>query len=565
MGKIDYKYYWIMNAFLIVIVSLIPLLELWNTRTVYSGADMQFHVNRIQELAYQIRSGNFSLISVNTFNSVGSGVQYFYPNLTLIPAVIINLIIKNSVDAYYFSLLIYGVITYFVSYYSFSKIINDKLLAILGTVIFSLSYYRVFSIVGVSAFGEFIAIAWIPLIILGYYRVITEKKWKTLWIAMVLMGYTHLLSLVIATVLLIFITVIRAMLDYKQILGEFVCYIKAAVSFLVSFLAFLVPFLQLTKLNSIFTPDATLHYDWAHTFAGYYISSLHLLLDRTLGFVFIILLIGMFFLWKYLKLNTRLLYIFGLVVLFISSSDFPWVTLVNTPIANLQFPYRIVPFSVGIIVLSSMMAIRDYSIYKSNLKRKNIVIILLVIITVCTTLLSLHRYKSTMDSNYKVEINKEGHLNYRPFAQYRVTDQTFNKQFNNSFDTYGAFDYWTKNALKNKESITNHIVLDKNGKFIFSRTSLNNSTVKFTINNSKDQRIDLPFIQYDGIPYEVTVDGKKVAITNSKRGTISVIANRGTKMIIVKPKIKKIFIIYWVISLVFSIILLFIPYGRFKK
>lgn len=566
MIKINFKSSWIIAFLLVGIVSLIPIFELWCTHTVYSGADMQFHINRIHELVTQMRSGNFSLISVNTFNSVGSGVQYFYPNLTLIPTVLVFFIVKNSVNAYYFSLLFYGVITYFVAYYSFIKIIKDRTLSLLGTIIFSLSYYRVFSMIGTSAFGEFIAITWIPLIMLGYYRVVTEKKWRTFWIAMVLMGYTHLLSLVIVTILLVVITLLRALIDYKKVLGEFSYYIKAGASFLVSFLAFLIPFIILTKSNMIFTPTATLYYDWAQTFVGYYVSSFRLLLSGTLGFVFIILLVGMVFIWKYLNVNTRVIHSFGLVLLFVASSNFPWFMLVDTPIANLQFPYRIVPFSIGLIVLSSMMAIRDYLVYKSNINIKYLTTTLLIIVTLFTTIFSLHRYKAIMDSTYKVEVSKQGHLNYVPFAQYRVTNKTFNKQFNSSFDTYGAFDYWTKKATENKSSITNHIVLDATGNPVRSKMLINNSNAKFLIKNTKRQKIDLPFIKYNGIPYVVTIDGKRVSTKISKRGTIEVIAPREARTVIVKPQISTLVIASWVMSLVFSILLLLIPYiGFYKK
>jgi uncharacterized membrane protein YfhO len=94
-----------------------------------------------------------------------------------------------------------------------------------------------------------LAIAWMPLIFLGYCRVIQKRGWRTLWIAMTLMAYTHLLSLFLTVLLLTIVTFVRLLLNYKSVIGELLDYIKAVVSFSLSFLAFLGPFLILTSGN----------------------------------------------------------------------------------------------------------------------------------------------------------------------------------------------------------------------------------------------------------------------------------------------------------------------------
>lgn len=552
---------WLLTIVVAVIVSLVPFLELWHTHTVYSGADMQFHINRVHELVSQIQAGNLSFIAMNSFNSVGSGVQYFYPNLTLIPAVLVFLVVKSSVTAYYVSLFIYGLITFAVAKYAFKKLISDEWLATLGTILFSLSAYHVFSVIGVSAFGEFIAIAWVPLIVLGYYRVVAGEGWKTIWISMVLMGYTHLLSLVLAVVILLGVTGLRFIINYKQVTSELFDYFKAVIAFIISFLAFVVPFLLLTKQNVILTPNATLHYDWAQTFAGYYVSSVRLLASRTLGFVFIILLAGKFFTWKYLSKNTRFVFWIAMAVTFVASSDFPWFVLVHTPIANLQFPYRFVPFAVALLTLAGIMAIHDWTTTVANDKLKKFVVIGLSLVTVATTLVSVHTYKNSSNATFKLETSVDGHLNYKPFAEYRVDDRTFNKQFNNHFDTYGAFDYWTETAAQNKKSISNHSVL-AGAKTVKSTMTAHGANVTYAVENNKNQRLDLPFIQYIGVRYDVTVNGKKVNTTMSQRGTIEVPANKGKMLVVVQPKISTMIIMLWVVSLLGT---LFIAFSRSGK
>lgn len=546
-----------------IIVSLIPIIELWQTKMVYSGADLQFHINRIHELVSQIKSGNLTLISLSSFNSVGSGVQYFYPNLTLIPAIMPFLIIKSNVTAYYVSLFIYGLIAFTTAKYAFSKILKDNQLSTLGSIIFSLSAYHVFSIIGVSAFGEFISIAWIPLILLGYYRVMKHEGWRTLWISMVLIGYTHLLSLMLAIVILIIITLARLIFNYKQVIDELLDYCKASIGFIISFLAFLGPFLLLTKQNSLLTPNAVLHYQWAQTFAGYYVSSVRLLSARTLGFVFIILLVGMFFSWGKLTKRTRLVFWGGFAILFVASSDFPWFELVKTPIANLQFPYRFVPFAVILLTLSATMAIKDWTGKKESQLLKRYIVVCLSLITITTTLISVHMYKKNMDATYRVETNIKGRLNYKPFAAYCVNDKMFDKSFNNHFITYGAFDYWTQVAAKNKGTITAHKILGANRKVVASKMQTSGSNITYRVgHNSTSQYLDLPFIKYQGITYQVKVNNRSVVPTMSKRGTLLVYAHKGANNIVVTPKISLKVIAFWLISLVGTIVV----FGfRFKK
>ena len=545
-----------------VLIALVPVIEFYHSNTVYSGADLQFHVNRIYELTRQIKSGNISLISYSSFNSVGSGVQYFYPSLTLIPAVFVFLIIKNSIMAYYMVLVVYGLIAFAISQYAFGALLKDKWLTILGSILFSLSAYRVFSMIGVSAFGEFIAIGWLPLVFLGYYRIIQRQGWRTLWISVTLMGYTHLLSLVLTVIVLAAITVIRLILSYKLVIEEIPSYIKVTFAFTMSFLAFLVPFIVLSKQNNIISPDAVLHYQWAKSFAGYYVSSVRLSSTRTLGFVFVITLVGIFATWKILSKQTRLYFWIGLVLTFIASSDFPWFLWEHTAISTLQFPYRVLPFGIFFLTIASVLAIMDMSKNYGYQYTKYVLVVLLSIITVGSTLISIHEYKKDISNTYRIEKISKGHLNYTPFAAYRVTSNTFDKQYNNYFNTYGAFDYWTGKSLQNKSTIVGHKVLNVVGKPISSKTVHGEGNISYIVNNPKQQKLDLPFLKYNGMSYLVNIDGKKANVYTSKRGTLAVAVNSGQHQIMIQTKINRLFVISATISLLSMVTIILFPYWR---
>ena len=140
-----------------IVVGLVPILQLWRTGLVYSGSDLQFHVNRIDEVANSFSHGQFfNILSFTTSNQLGSSVNMFYPYVTLIPAVIIKLIIHNPVNAFYISVWIYNVSTFLIAYLSFKNLSKSSTTGIWGALLLSMSMYRLFSLLGTSAFGEFI-------------------------------------------------------------------------------------------------------------------------------------------------------------------------------------------------------------------------------------------------------------------------------------------------------------------------------------------------------------------------------------------------------------------------
>ncbi|WP_349533727.1 hypothetical protein [Leuconostoc citreum] len=547
-----------------VLTALAPILIGWHSQTVYSGADMQFHVNRIHELVEQFKSGNLGIIAIHSFDSVGSGVQYFYPNFTLIPAVLIEYILTNSINAYYATLMFYGLLGFFISKYAFNKLLKDDWTSTLSSILYCLAMYNVNSIVAVSAFGEFIATLFIPLVVLGYLNIIKGRGWKTLWIAMVLIGYTHLLSLLLTVLILIIITLGRTIFNPKKFLSEVTDYFKATICFIVSYLAFILPFFILMKENNIVKPFAVIQSQWTHSFAGYFVTSMSLSLDRRLGITLTLVLILIIWKWKRLSKEAKIFFWTGIILVFVGSSDFPWTYLEKTPINIIQFPYRFIPFAVVSLSLAAGLAIRDISCHKDNPTFKKIMVVLISVFSFLSVIYSTQNFKQGADTFYRMETGTDGHLNYNPFANYRVNAHSFEKQYNNQFDTYGAFDYWTIKAYENRNSLLSQNVHADN-KTIPSQKLVNKDHVTFVVDHGKQRVIDLPFIKYRGIPYDVRVNGKKTTPLESSRETISVKSSQGRSVITIQPKIPKYVILSWFISIIATVAVLISPLLKKRK
>ena len=226
-----------------LIVGLIPVLFFWKTGYVYSGSDMQFHMSRIFELTEHVKNFEFGTIaSINSDNSVGSLVNMFYPYLSLLPVIVLKLFIGNWVTVYYGSLWFYGALTFLIAYVSFKEISKRQPVAFWGATFYTLAMYRIFSMIGTSAYGEFVSITFFPLVWLGYERLIKNRQWLTLTVAMLLIAYTHILSLALTIGVLAVVTVLRWLMLKTWPTTEFVDIVKAGVVTVLGWLFYLVPF-----------------------------------------------------------------------------------------------------------------------------------------------------------------------------------------------------------------------------------------------------------------------------------------------------------------------------------
>ena len=81
----------------------------------------------------------------------------------------------NVQEAYRVFLMVLNAFTCIISYWSFNKIIRDCKIALIGTMIYIMSIYRMTCIYIRSAVGEVEAMAFFPLVIYGFYRIIYQS------------------------------------------------------------------------------------------------------------------------------------------------------------------------------------------------------------------------------------------------------------------------------------------------------------------------------------------------------------------------------------------------------
>lgn len=507
-----------------LIVGLIPVLFFWKTGYVYSGSDMQFHMSRIFELTEHVKNFEFGTIaSINSDNSVGSLVNMFYPYLSLLPVIVLKLFIGNWVTVYYGSLWFYGALTFLIAYVSFKEISKRQPVAFWGATFYTLAMYRIFSMIGTSAYGEFVSITFFPLVWLGYERLIKNRQWLTLTVAMLLIAYTHILSLALTIGVLAVVTVLRWLMLKTWPTTEFVDIVKAGVVTVLGWLFYLVPFVLLNKENNISNPYAILHYDWAMKFSEYFINFGFV---RGLGLATVIGLIAAILMYSKFSSKSRLLMFVGLILMFIASSTFPWNVLADTPINVIQFPYRILPFALVFLTYVGGVGM-DKLLADKTLGYKLVISAGTLLIIAGSIGLASMQYKNEVLNTFTSPKTNKSTVNYNPFAAYKVNASNFNAQFNGDFTTYGAYDYWTEKATKHTKFFVDEKVYAYNSVAKLKQVKTEDDVRVYNVKSDINQAVELPYIYYNGVEYDVVVGKKIVKPREGKHGGLVVDLKRG--------------------------------------
>lgn len=242
------KHSWILIGIIcIVLVSSLGLLnEGWRRRD-----DTVFHMARIWGLACGIGNGNFPVkVQPEWANGYGFAVSIFYGDVFLyFPALLVLLKVPLYI-AYKTYIITINTGTAILSYFSFKNISRNRKIGLICSTIYTLSIYRLCDIYYRDAVGEYTAIMFFPLIIMGVWNIlfedVKESKYKNNWIylsiGMAGIIQSHVLSCEMIAIFLIVI----CMFAIKRIFNEkrYWEFMKAAVGTLCLSLNFLIPFLQ---------------------------------------------------------------------------------------------------------------------------------------------------------------------------------------------------------------------------------------------------------------------------------------------------------------------------------
>lgn len=371
----------------ITFAASIPLM----TDYLIQGTDMTFHLYRIEGIAEGLKSGQFPVrIQPNWWNEFGYGTSLFYADFFLYIPAILTLIGYSLQTAYKLYIVLFHLLTAGVCYHCFRKITNDEQISLLGSMLYTLNIYRLMDIYMRGAVGEFTALTFLPLVVVGLYLIREKGSWIYLALGVTGCIQSHILTCEMLMVFLILFCIfaIKWIWD-KAALLNIGKSILAAVGWN---LWFVLPLLNVyrdpyqvktggtyvgaiqgrgafvTELFKLFINGLVADKSASDGISGEMGHSIGLALGLSLALSVTLFYVYRSKAWKQKK-SKNISYIgllctgFGLVALFMATNLFPYdalqskIRFLSSLISHIQFPWRFLGFATLFATLSAVCSL----------------------------------------------------------------------------------------------------------------------------------------------------------------------------------------------------------------
>ena len=379
-GKISFKKlvaFW--SIFVAVLIACFPCF----TDYLVTGDDIYFHLSRIGFLRDALVDGERFPVKMQGTWVYGHGyaTSIFYGDLFLYIPAVLNLVGFPIMVSYKIFLCFITIVTAIISYLSFKRCLKDESSAALGSILYLLMPYRLHNVYGRAALGEYIAMAFLPMVFCGMYLLYTENvnekqyskyKW---WLIAGISGIlqSHLITAEMVAMLMALVCVVYYRKTFTK--RTFLQLLAMSAYVLIINAWFLIPMFYMLSIDNY---DLTRVVnkkiqDAGVSFAGY----LQLLpnygtgyenrpLQLGTGIILPFALAGYYTIkhinGKRSSENTyKAVTAISILAVILSSRKFPWDILLKIPVIGailgvVQFPYRwLSPGALFISVLGAMV------------------------------------------------------------------------------------------------------------------------------------------------------------------------------------------------------------------
>ncbi|KRL18325.1 hypothetical protein FD12_GL000033 [Lentilactobacillus rapi DSM 19907 = JCM 15042] len=515
------KRYWL-TAIAFLVFSVVNVILLFRYNWLFGGQDLQFHLQRIDEMYNNLIRGNLNpYIATFNLNQLGSAVMSLYPKLPLYLFAAIRLVIGNPITSFYIGTILTTFLCLWISYAAYHSVRpTDTVGAYVFAIAYALSGLNVTYNFLMVDIGISFTIIVLPLVFAGYYHWITAGRYKMLTIGMTIICLSHVLNILITLLALVIFLII----DIRKVTRQKLVSLAKAVgitallssSFWIPALHFGTS-LEMTKpytfqLNGISLlkyTTAALSNSIAY---GYTIVAL-------IGFVLAIIM------YRHLTRFSKEIFWVGIGFVILSSSLFPWHLFQNTSIVLLQFPWRflILP-QLGFTYLFSVLGSELLAKVPQRAYKLGIV----GVFTLLVLGLSLNSQSGRVNFELKspeIKADLYPNSNQIPFVQgmvwYRVTNLSQYKHLMTYIDTG---DYLPKMSDDTFHTLSMQRAIQDNNPAVNipveakSQPAGKQMTVEV---GTPTKSLALPFVIYDQ-HYTVKVDGKKYPLKSNRDHVLTV-------------------------------------------
>lgn len=542
---------WVGICFSFLVISLIFIIPIiHNAGIMEAGHDSNFHLSRMYSL-YNTFNGHHLIpgFDYNSFGNRGTMSNVFYPyTLTILPIVVFYFFIKNwavSIQLFFF---LSTFLTLFIAFKASLRLTHSKIQSYLFAVLYVFSHYRIINSYVRFDIGEYMAMVFIPLVLFELETMIQRHDythWYLIAIGMSGIIYSHLLSGVVISIVIL----LRMLLGITSVNKQTINYFLKAV-----FLSLLLSIFEIVsvveqfmhiKLTAVDRGDSLLQ---ALSSSDVLKMSLNSELKPVVGFVVIFTVLICLLNFSKLQINhinVAILFVVGLVFLFLTTSSFPWYLLNHKPIDMLQFPFRLSVYATIYLLLSGTVVIANLS-KRMILSANNRAIIGLI--ALC--LLGMYGQVTKMVSD---------RANEKLQTEYHLTNKFNILAFKDSpiRDYRPSTNGFLGNSLETRQFSLNH---HDYGAPIYLQTKSN--MYFFTVDTTnKDTLVDIPIPDYVGVA--AFERNRQIPTYRTKRGTIEIRLNKVGRHTIVVTSVSSLAKkIAFVVSILAVILLLIIVYFR---
>ncbi len=512
-------------ALYFIIMSILTFYFLYRGHVIYRGADVQFHINRIEELYQNLRHGNmFPMISTYSANQVGIATNVYYPALFLYMFALLRFLPVSPITAIYLGLMVINLVTFLIAYYTFKDFSGSRKKAFIFANLYFFSTYRFLDILNRFDISEFIALTFIPLVFWAFYKILFKNEFdKWIWLAagMGALLYSHILTALIVTITmgLLMVFNVNSLSNFPSVIKA---YLKAVVLFLGLSSAFIYSFLVNYLHTPVKMPKEFLFSNTAMQLGTFVNNSISNNITGNastfnMGIVaLLILIIGAFRFNTFSKLYKKI-YVVSVVTTLLSTNLFPWSLLQNTPVSLLQFPFRVFVVATFFIALLGVELVNE-------LRIKHVALLLVAILYIFNisstqnfintrkdfpTLQHAFAPNASLKERYNIKVDRKTYfklIKVNPNRDYVPINkkQSSNKNYQNGLKIYDHYlmrdGRWT-NKKVDFTSIPNGMIFKLNG---------------------ESGHVSLPFYLYNKTNYKVYVDGKRAKWDTSQMKTLTV-------------------------------------------
>lgn len=334
---------------LAVLVASAPLLQ----DDKLHAHDLQYHAARIMNLADAISKGQLhAYVGGFSYNGYGAATSVFYPDLFLYPAA--WMILADASMSYVLNVytIAVNVLTGLLMYYAAVRLLGSKSAAVCAAILYVLASYRLSDTYVRYMLGEMLAMAFIPVFLLGMYEIVCgdEKRWPLLVLSATAIFRSHMVGTILAACAAVCICLLYVKILIKEKI-RILTLVKACVVTALVNMSVLVPFLSL-YMSGANTPVMQFGFENEALKVSYLLSY-----GGFMGISLMVSTVAFFCVLDFGAREERHLVWFavgGCVLAMMTTRVMPWsyINQMTGDIAKvIQFPYRLMTWSSALLAL----------------------------------------------------------------------------------------------------------------------------------------------------------------------------------------------------------------------